>query len=178
MSEVKKMGFLRRYRDSIISSLALLLCIVYPNIAMQFNPPPTEGASEILHGVILRAQKQHSNIILQMPDGSQQALDFPGDLQGIYMAQIQYFEVPNAEQFARLKGCNADIQIDHLRGLLIPTNPRIWSLRCDKFSVSYNQIVEYYYKGIKLDWSRWVLFVVCFGTLILVIFGDFIQGRK
>jgi hypothetical protein len=154
MSEIKKRGFLRRYRDSIIASLALFLCIVYPNIAMRFNPPPAEGATEILHGVILRAQKKHSNIILQMPDGSEQALDFPGDLQNIYMAQFPYFQVITEKQFALLKLCEADIQIDHLRGLVIPTNPRIWSLRCARFSVSYNQIVEYYYKGIKLDWSR------------------------
>lgn len=178
MSEVKKMGFLRRYRDSIITSLTLLLCIVYPNIAMRFNPPPAEGATQILHGVILRAQSRHSNIILQMPDGSEQALDFPGDLQGVYMAKLKRFEVPSAEQFARLKGCTADIQIDHLRGLLIPTNPRIWRLRCDRFSIPYNMLVEHYYKGTKLDWLRWVLFAGCFGLLVFVIFADFIQGRK
>jgi hypothetical protein len=178
MREVKKMGFLRRYRDSIIASLAMFLCIVYPNIAMRFNPPPAEGATEILHGMILRAQKQHSNIILQMPDGSEQALDFPADLQGIYMAKFQYFMLPNAEQFARLKGCTADIQIDHLHGLLIPTNPRIWSLRCDRFSISYNQIVNYYHTRGNLGKFRWAIFIVCFGMLALLIFGDFIQGRK
>ena len=178
MTEQKKMSFLRRYRDTIIASFALMVTVVYPNIAMYLNPPPAVGQTEMLRGVISRAQRQHSNILLQMPDGSEQALDFPGDLQGVYMAKWTIFSGASAEEFRRLVGCKANIQVDHLRGVLIPTNPRIWSLQCDQFSVPYNQIVEHYYNGGNLRGLRWFVLLGSFGVLLILFYGDFIQGRK
>ena len=178
MTEQKKRGLLRRYRDTIIASVALMASVGYPNVAMYLNPPPADGRTEMLSGVISRAQRQHSNILLQMPDGSEEALDFPGDLQGIYMAKWATFSVASAEEFASLKGCKADIQIDRLRWVFIPTNPRIWSIRCDRFSVPYNQIVEHYYNGANLGGLRWIIVLGSFGVLLILFYGDFIQGRK
>jgi hypothetical protein len=171
-------SLVRRYRDSAIFSLVLMICVVYPNIAMYFNRPPSEGQTETLRGVILHAQRQHPNIVLLMPNGSEQALDFPGDLQGIYMAKWTTFSGASAEEFRSLVGCKADIQIDRLRGVLIPTNPRIWSLRCDRVSVSYTQIIKHYNNGGNMGSFRWILIVGSLSVLLILIYGDFIQGRK
>jgi hypothetical protein len=178
MNKTAKPSLLRSYRDSIISSIMCLCFIVYPNFAMRFNPPPSLVQLETLSGVIVKAQKQHPNVFLKLADGSVQALAFPGDLQGIYAAKYPYFHLESEVQLARLNGCHAVVQIDHLRGFVVPTNPRIWSLSCSALTIPNDKLKSYYFESIKIDGSSWFLFMLCFVVLVLMIRSDSIARSK
>jgi hypothetical protein len=178
MNKAAKPSLLRSYRDSIIFSIMVLSFFAYPNFAMRLNLPPNPDQLEVLNGVILKAQKQHPNIFLKLDDGSVQALDFPGDLQGIYAAKYPYFHLESEAQLARLNGCNAVVHIDHLRGLLVPTNPRIWILSCSALTIPYDKLKSYYLKSIKIDVSSWILYIFIFIVLVLMIRNDSIARSK
>lgn len=140
-----KKGFLRTYVDSLSVIPFFFVLVVYPNVVMHRNPPPKEGETKVMSGVIVRAQRQHSNILLKLPDDTVQALDFPGSLQGVYAAMWPHFTKAHPEDLHRLQGCKTEVHVDHLHGLIIPSNPRIWSLRCDRYSITHEEMVAYYH---------------------------------
>jgi hypothetical protein len=172
------MGILRQYRDSIISTIIILACVVYPFMAMQFNPPPAKGAGEIVRGIVTHAQRDHPHIQIQLPNGEIQALDFPGSMLGIYMAKYQKFAGVSPKEFELLKGCNAEIQIDHWRGYLITTIPRIWSLKCDGISFTYEAMTTKYQSDTEFGIIMALVFAACFAGLVICIYGDFIKNVK
>lgn len=177
MNVKKKRGFLRSYRDTILSTLFILGVGVYPNIAMHFNPPPAFKQTEMIRGVIVHAQREHSHILLELPDGRLQPLDFPGDLQGAYPGMWRAFSGASNQEFLMLKGCTTDIRVDHLRWLGIPTNPRIWDLRCERLSIPYEKLVKYYYSSTDHPVTKFMLFLLGFSLLALVFKND-IKQRK
>jgi hypothetical protein len=172
MTKQRRKGFLCSYRDTILSALFIFGIGVYPSIAMHFNPPPALEQTEKIHGVIVHAQREHSHILLELPDGRVQPLDFPGDLQGAYPGMWRAFSGATNQEFLTLKGCIADIRVDHLRGLGIQTNPRIWDLRCDRFSISYQKLVKYYYSSTDHRITTFLFWFTIFAALALVIRND------
>lgn len=177
MNETRNKGFLRSYRDTILSTLFILGVCVYPNIAMYYNPAPAFEQTEILRGVIVHAQREHSHVLLELPDGRMQALDFPGDLLGVYAGKWSTFAGASTHEFLMLKGCAAVIRVDHLRWLGIPTNPRIWDLRCERFSISYEKLVPYYRNNASNPIIKFLLFATIFAALALVIRNDINRRR-
>lgn len=177
MNDKNKRGFLRSYRDTILSTLFLLGAGVYPHIAMHLNPPSAFEQTEIIRGVIVKAQRESSHILLELPDGRIQPLDFPGDLQGAYVGIWPTFSGASTQEFLTLKGCAADIRVDHLRWLVIPTNPRIWDLRCERLSIPYEKITKHYYRGINHPIVNFVGFLMLVSALALVLRND-IKQRK
>lgn len=178
MTKQKRKGFLRSYRDTVFSALFAVGIGIYSNIAMHSNPPPAFDQTERIHGVIVHAQREHSHILLQVPDGRLQPLDFPGDLQGAYPGMWRAFSGATNQELLTLKGCIADIRIDHLRGLGIQTNPRIWDLRCDRFSISYQKLVNYYYDSTDRPITTFLFWFTIFAALALIIRNDSNRRRK
>jgi hypothetical protein len=180
MSEIstKKESFFRRYRGSILAAVIIFLLVVYPNIVQRLNPPPPEEKTEVLRGVILHAQREHSNVLLKLPDGQVQALDFPGELQGVYGAMWARFTYADPAELQLLVGCPAEVRVDTLRLLFIPSNPRIWSLQCDRYSIPYDKMVDYYKRRTDFLLGTLFVFFVSIILLLLTIRRDFKNSNR
>lgn len=171
-------NFWRSYIQSIAAAFVLMASIVYPYLVMQFNPPPIEAIAESLRGEIISIQRQHPNILLKQADGTEQYLSFPGTLQSVYIAKYPNFTGVSREDLERLKGCDVEIKIDHIRGLGVPSSPRIWSIKCTKFSISYDKLSNYYMDACKFGASQWFLFGLGIFFLLLMIRTDSILRSR
>lgn len=178
MTTTKRKGFLRSYIQSIMGIVLIGFCVVYPYFAMQFNGPPIEAQTEVLRGEILRARKEHPNVLLKLPGGTVQALDFPGTLQFTYFAKYPDFHGENEEDLARLKGCEAEIKTDRLKGMVVSTIPRIWSLKCRKLYIPYDKLIQYYETERQFGGMQWFLYGWSLFCLILGIRGDSLDRSK
>ena len=172
VSTVVSVSFGRRFRDSIFSTLFLLFFLVYPNIVEYLNPPPQIENTKLFHGVVKIAQKKPPNIFLKLEDGSIQELDFPGGLQLIYSGKRQIFSGLNDMQVQLLNGCTVEVQVDKLRWAVLPTNPRIWSLKCKSSSISYEQMVDLYKKNIDQAGLQIWMFSTSLFMLFFVLKND------
>ena len=114
----RRPGIYRRFPTTIQAVVLLALLIGYPNLAAQFNAPPDVQAL--------------------------QTVDFPGALQGIYFGRWSRFTLVARTELQALVGCPAELRVDRLRFLVIPTNPRVWSLRCPGLFIPYSRMRQYY----------------------------------
>jgi hypothetical protein len=178
MTTPEKRGFLRRYIQSLLTILIIAVCGIYPNFAMQLNQPPSEESAETLNGRILNAQKSHPNITLALSDGKIQLLDFPGTLQMIYVAKYPRFHGESEENLSKLTGCQAEIKIDRLKWLMVSSIPRIWSIKCDNFSISHSRLSQYYKKESEVGGFDYFLYAISLMFLALMIRGDTIDKCK
>lgn len=133
MNVKKKKGFWRSYVQSIASSVLLAAFVVYPYFAMQFNPPPPESSAQILRGEIVNAQRQFPHVLLRLSDGTEQYLSFLGSLQTVYAAKYPDFYGASKEDLALLNGFAAEVKIDHLKGLVVPSSPEFGAFNARNF---------------------------------------------
>jgi hypothetical protein len=163
-----------RYRDSVVMTFLTFGLIGYPMMVMRYNPPPQEAQAEVVRGVILSAQVNRPNLVLREDDGTKVELDFSANLQGVFRGAWPRLSGVSDENLSKLIGCPAEIRIDRLRGFILASNPRIWSIRCDAFSMPYESEVLRYEKSIGIsDPIRIGLYLVCLIVVLAYAYVDF-----
>lgn len=152
--------FVTRNLGTIISIVIILLAWGYPRVAMYLNPPPPKEALQAISGVVVRADRNHPHLRVRTDDAQEIELDFPGDFQFIFFGRWPQFLHPSSAEFKRLRGCEAVLQVDRLRYLPVPANPRVWSISCPQFSVGYEQLSRFYRQEIGLQLEEYYLILV------------------
>ena len=163
-----------QYGDSIFVIFLMFGLIGYPMVVMRYNPPPEEFQAGILRGVVIAAQVDRPNIVLRQSDGTVLHLDFPADLQGVFRGSWPRLRGVTNETLSKLVGCPTEVRFDRLQGLIFSSNPRIWSVKCDAFSMSYELQVQRYKKSITIyEPIRIGLYLICLIIVFAYFYVDF-----
>jgi hypothetical protein len=133
-------NFLKSYQATLIGSAFVFVIIGYPFIAIKFNPAPTLSSMKEMQGSIEFVQRDFPHLRLKLDNGQTTDFMFPGDLHGVYLANWGRFFSGKTEQFKSMKGCVAKVKYDELRHVFVSTPLRMWSVECDRYSISYDEI--------------------------------------
>lgn len=155
----------------------IVVCVLvgYPMVVMHLNPPPAEENTDVVHGKILRAHRDQPHIRLELIDGRTESFNFPADLLHLLTRQGLLFTGATDDEFKQLHGCLAELKVDRLRYLVLPSDRRIWSVRCDKgITLPYSRIVSHYQSTISFTAGRWVTF----GGMALLLLASAIGDRR
>lgn len=148
--------------------------LIYPVVLMRLNPPPTEEKVDIVQGTVLAAKRDQPHISLQLGDGRTEDFNFPSDLLGLLNREGLRFREATDYELRELHGCRAELRVDRIRYLVIPSDRRVWSLRCGSISIPYSRIVSYYRSESAFRSGHWIL---VFGAAFLLL-GCAIRDAK
>lgn len=162
-----------RYAHTLQTVLVIVVMCGYPWAMMYVNSPPAKEELETLRGVVVKAGIGHPHLQLQTDSGVQD-LDFPGDLQFIYFGQWPEFLHHRRLELDRLMGCEAQVQVDRLRYVFIPSNPRIWNVECRSLIIRYDEIRRYYEREATLQAEEYFLLL----TMGVMVFAAVMRDRK
>jgi hypothetical protein len=155
--------------------IVVSVLVGYPMAVMHLNPPPAEANTEVVHGKILRVHRDQPHIRLELLDGRTESFNFPDDLLHLATRKGLLFTEATDYELKQLHGCLAELKVERIRYLVLPSDRRIWSVRCDKgITLPYSRIVSHYQSAISLTAGRWVMF----GGMALLLLASAIGDRR
>lgn len=170
-------SLLRRYPRTLTWVLATAVLYGYPALVMRLNPPPELRSTETVVGRILQARRDQPHVRLQLADGRAEAFDFPSEILGMLDRRGLRFDGATDYELGELAGCQAELQVDRVRFLLLPSNPRIWELRCPRVTIPYSRLVGYYENQASFRADHWLLVATAALLLLACISGDVWPSR-
>lgn len=184
MTNLDRLGsFFKAYQATLVGTVFCFIVIFYPSIATRFNPSPASSQMKEVQGKIqfLRADYPHLRLLLE--NGETTDFAFPGDLQGVYMAEWGRFYYGSSDRFQLMTACQAKVKYDELRYVFVPAPPRIWSVECGRTSISFDEIKREFDKrnefhGLLTSSKGWLYLIGLFTIFLAFSVENYLSRRK
>lgn len=132
---------------------------------MYLNPPPQESNLLMEKGRIIRVRNEYPHITMELVDGSRRDYHLPESLQGMYVGIWPRLSRDMTDNLGKVRGCQAELQVDHLRYVLLPVVPRVWGVQCKQHPISFQQVLTHYRSRSGFTGGSWV---VVFASVVMI----------
>jgi hypothetical protein len=171
-------SLLKRHEAKVTWFIVVGVFIGYPVLLTRLNPAPDEHHAEIVRGVIVETGREQPQIRLQFADGHMENFQFPRNLfPGVLIERYPRVYEATDYELNELRGCRTELKVDRIRYLLIPSNRRIWSLQCERITLPYSRIVNYYQNTLRFGPHYWFFLLGAVALLVACAIRDARDAR-